>query len=288
MGRRYGRCPAERRLLQLVFRHDSAIARDGRISGYAMKKPNWNRVVARLKRLAIAGDVTSIRDLGLTLAEGIQDRNGRCLVQRNLAYSVRLLRRAAEMGDRCATGSLGYAYDVGRGIRRNRALALKWYRRAAHMGDSGAAANIATVFRDEGNLRHAHRWLLRAVKMGDGGGAVTAGYGYLYGIGVRRNISSARRMFRRALRAGDTSAYEREEALYNLAIVHIDRGSPRQAIQLLKRANNDRDYPEAASLLAQIGSKAELRPCRCRRHLNKRLLGHAECPEHSANGRYRR
>jgi hypothetical protein len=27
-----------------------------------------------------------------------------------------------------------------------------------------------------------------------------------------------------------------------------------------------------------------LRPCRCRRHLNRRILGHAECPEHSAIG----
>jgi TPR repeat protein len=249
-----------------------------------MRKPNWNRVVARLKRLAAAGDVTSIRDLGLTLADGIQDRNGRCLVRRNPAYSVLLLQRAAQMGDLSATGSLGYAYDVGRGIRRDRGLALKWYRRAAHMGDSTAATNIATVFRDEGNLKLAHRWLLRAVKMGDGDAAVTAGYGYLYGIGVRRNTSSARRMFRRALRARDTSGYAREEALYNLAIVHIDRGSPRQAIPLLKRANNDGDYREAAALLAQIGSKAELRPCRCRRHLNRRILGHAECPEHSAIG----
>jgi uncharacterized protein len=154
-------------------------------NGNAMRKPNWNRVVARLKRLATAGDVPSITDLGLTLADGIQDRNGRCLVRRNPAYSVRLLRRAAQMGDRSATGSLGYAYDVGRGIRRDRALALLWYRRAAHMGDCGAATNIATVFRDEGNLKRAHRWLLRAVKMGDGDAAVTAGYGYLYGIGAR-------------------------------------------------------------------------------------------------------
>jgi hypothetical protein len=34
--------------------------------------------------------------------------------------------------------------------------------------------------------------------MGDGDAAVTAGYGYLYAIGVRRDVSSARRMFRRA------------------------------------------------------------------------------------------
>jgi TPR repeat protein len=245
------------------------------------RKPDWSHVLARLKRGVIAGDVASIRDLGLTLADGIQDRNGRCIVRRNSAYSVRLLRRAAESGDCGAMGSLGYAYDVGQGIRGDKARALEWYRRAVKMGNQVAAANIATVYRDKGNLGLAHRWLLRAVKMGDGDAAVTAGYGYLYGIGVRADISSARRMFRRALRGRDTSPYGREEALYNLAIAHVDSGNPSRAIPFLERANNDGDYPEAASLLAQIEVAAEMRPCRCRRHLNKHIRGHAECPQHS-------
>jgi len=237
--------------------------------------------MARLRRDAAAGDVTSATDLALTLADGVQDRNGRSLVRRNSAYSVRLLRRAAQSGDPTAAGSLGYAYDVGRGIRTDKALALKWYRRAAKMGSSSAATNIATVYRDKGNLTLAHRWLLRAVEMGDADAAVAAGYGYLYGIGVRRDISSARWMFHRALRDRDITPTGREEALYNLAIVHVDSGAPRRAIPFLKRANSDGDYPEAASLLAQISTKVELRPCRCRRHLDKHLHGHAECSVHS-------
>jgi TPR repeat protein len=123
---------------------------------------------------------------------------------------------------------------------------------------------------------------LRAVEMGDGDAAVTAGYGYLYGIGVRRNISAARWMLQRALRARNITPTDREEALYNLAIVHVDSGAPRRAIPFLERANKDGDYPEATSLLAQIRTKAELRPCRCRRHLDKHLRGHAECSLHSS------
>jgi TPR repeat protein len=145
------------------------------------RKPDWPRVVARLRRRAAAGDTASITELGLNLADGIQDRNGRCLVRRNSPYSVRLFRRAAQSGDPTAADALGYAYDIGQGIRRDKGLALKWYRRAARMGNTVATSNIATVFRDGGNLRRAHQWLLRTVEMGDGDAAVSAGYGYLYG-----------------------------------------------------------------------------------------------------------
>ena len=245
-----------------------------------IRKPNWSRVVARLERGVAAGDLTAIIELGLTLADGIQDRNGRSLVRKNATYAVSLFRRAAAMGDATAAGSLGYAYDIGRGIRRNTTLALMWYRRAARLGDISAGANIATVYRDQGNFRLAHRWSLRAAKMGDGDAAVTAGYGYLYGIGARRNLRSARRMFRLALGGSNTTAYGREEALYNLAMVDIDSGNPRRAIPLLEQANGDGDYPEAASALIQIKNSTELTPCRCRRHLHKYLRGHAKCLQH--------
>jgi TPR repeat protein len=150
------------------------------------------------------------------------------------------------------------------------------------LGNSGAACNIATVHRDLGDLRSAHRWAVRAMEMGDGDAAVTVGYNYLYGIGVRRNPGAARRLFHKALRA-NTSEHGREEALYNLAIADVDNGKRASAIQLLKRANKDGDYPEAKSLSSQLQSKADLTPCRCRRHLRKSLHGHAPCPQHPAS-----
>jgi TPR repeat protein len=121
---------------------------------------------------------------------------------------------------------------------------------------------------------------MRAAAMGDGDAAVDAGYDYLYGIGVRRNIHSARLMFGRALRGKNISGYGREEALYNLAIAHVDNGRPSLAVPFLERACKDGDYPEAATLLAQIRAKGALTPCRCRRFINKRLRGHARCVQH--------
>src|SRR4051812_37423495 len=129
-----------------------------------IKKPNWSHVVRGLKRRVAAGDIAAMRDLGLTLVDGIQNHNGRTIVRRNSTYAVRLLRQAAEGGDGTAARALGYAYDVGNGVPRDTAAALTWYRHAAKMGDTVAATNIATVYRDQGDLRRAHRWLLRAMK----------------------------------------------------------------------------------------------------------------------------
>jgi TPR repeat protein len=237
--------------------------------------------MATLRRRAAAGEVAAMTDLGLSLLEGVQDRDGRCLVRRHSPYAVRLLRSAADSGDSTAAFALAYAYDTGKGARRDTTQALRWYRRAARDGSDIAAANIATIYRNRGNLRLAHHWLLRAANRGDGDAALTAGYDYLYGIGVRRDRRSARRLLHRALR-GNTTPCGREEALYHLAVADIDRGDLRGAIPFLEQASKDGDYPEAQSLLAQIRARTTLDPCRCRRHIWKDLPGHADCPVHRA------
>jgi TPR repeat protein len=244
------------------------------------RKPNWGQVMRELRRRVAAGNAEAMTEMAITINDGIRARDGRVLVRRNAPYAVRLLRRAIDKGDQNAARPLGYAYDVGQGVRRNNALAMRWYRRAVRHGDWGAASNIATVYRDRGDLRRAHSWALRAMEMGDGDDAVTAGYNYLYGIGVRRDAAMARRLFRRAL-TKNTSEWGREEALYNLAVANADAGNRTRAICLLERANKDGDYPEAASLLAQLRAKGGFIPCRCRRHLRKHLNGHAPCLQHS-------
>jgi TPR repeat protein len=225
--------------------------------------------------------MTAVRDLALNLFDGIQDRRGHCIVRRNSSYAVRLLQQAAKDGGSSAATMLGYAYDVGRGIRR---LAIKWYRRAIRQGDATAASNLATVYRDLGNFKLFHQWYLRAAKMGDGDAAVDSGYDYLYGIGAQKNLPAAKRMFRLAIRSKYISESGREEALYHLAVAAVDNGGSRRAIPLLRRANKDDDYPEAASLLGQIRAKTDVTPCRCRRDLNKHLPGHAKCPQHPIAG----
>jgi TPR repeat protein len=243
------------------------------------REESWPKILARLRRGVAAGDAAAMTELALTINDGIRDSRGRVLVRRNAPYSFRLLRRAIASGHEDAAFALGCAYDIGQGIRQDKALALKWYRRGVRHGSKSAASNIATVYRDRARLGQAHRWAVSAMEMGDGDAAVTAGYNCLYGIGVRRNTSMARRLFQRALR-GDTTQYGREEALYHFAVSYLDEGRHKPAIRLLKQANNDQDYHEAASLLAQLDAKHELNPCRCRRHLLKDLNGHAPCAQH--------
>lgn len=78
-------------------------------------KYDWTRRVAQLRRAAASRDIAAITDLGLTLRDGIQDRQGRSLVRRNPAYAVRQFRLAAQSGDGQAAVALGHAYDIGQG-----------------------------------------------------------------------------------------------------------------------------------------------------------------------------
>jgi Sel1 repeat len=100
------------------------------------RKPNWNRVIADLREGVAAGNAPAMTELAITINDGIRDAYGRILVRRNAPYAFRLLRRAVESGDENAAGSLGYAYNVGKGTKRNVAQAIRWYRRAARSGDS--------------------------------------------------------------------------------------------------------------------------------------------------------
>jgi TPR repeat protein len=118
---------------------------------------------------------------------------------------------------------LGYAYDVGLGTKRDIGQALRWYRRAARNGQSTAASNIATIFRDAGKSRLAFRWWKRSSDLNDGDAAVDLGYCYQYGIGTRRNLRDAQRLFKKALKSANITEYGREEAMYQLALGLIDK-----------------------------------------------------------------
>jgi TPR repeat protein len=116
--------------------------------------------------------------------------------------------------------------------------------------------------------------------MGDGDAMGDVAYSYQYGIGVRRNVAAARRLYLRAIKSRDVSVWGSEEALYHLGVTYLDAGKPRLAMPYLKRAAKDGDFPEATASLRQIAVKGEIEVCRCRRFINKDLRGHAKCSAH--------
>lgn len=201
--------------------------------------------------------------------------------------AFRVMLTAARRGNSSVFLNLGVSYDCGRGVRQSEANALLWYRRALHSGDhaSAAATNIATVYRDRGNRRRAFFWWNRAAAFGDGDALVDVGYCLQYGLGVRRNLRLAAQAFCSAKRSRFTSAWGWEEAYYHLAILQLDRSDSaaarRLTADLLANASADGDYPEAAAALESLCADRPVEPCRCRRGLSVKSLGHTFCGLHS-------
>jgi len=98
------------------------------------------------------------------------------LAERGLdRQAFRVLLGAARAGDGGAYLNLGYAYDNGLGVRRSKRKAVRWYRRAFEQRDGAAAHNIATIYRDRGDVLRAMRWLHRAADLGESGSNVLLG-----------------------------------------------------------------------------------------------------------------
>lgn len=233
--------------------------------------------IASLRRGARAGDAQAMSDLGEWLLHG---SHGGVLVRRNPRLAVSLLLRAASKGVTSAEFPLGYSYDVGLGIGPSKRAALRWYLRAWRHGSWIAGSNIAIVHRDRGNLRLAFAWWHRAAVKGSGDDAIEVGYCYQYGIGVRRSERLARRAYGRAIKSRYISERGREEAMYYLAVMYLDRGDTRAACTLLARAAADGDFSAAQFLLTQVRSKRVAIPCRCRATYSTAFPGHAQCLVH--------
>ena len=144
--------------------------------------------------------------------------------------------------------------------------------------------NIACEYRMMGNHRRAFEWWQRAATGYDHGVFLEIGYCYQYGIGVRRDLHAARAAYRAAVRGYWICEHDQEEALYHLAIACLDQNRGRRsrlrAAELLRSANADGDYPQAADLLDQLESGRPLVLCRCRRFLRRSVGGKAQCPLH--------
>ena len=94
-----------------------------------------------------------------------------------------MLVRAAGAGDTSVFINLGYAYDVGRGVRKSKRRALHWYRQALRSGEGTAAHNIGTVFRDRGETLRAARWFRKAIDHGESGSNLDLGQLVFAGLG---------------------------------------------------------------------------------------------------------
>lgn len=258
-----------------------------RTTGEAMKqtKRAWASRQRRLQRLADNGNLDAVSELGLLLLEGIQYSKKGCLVRRNLKKGLRLLKYAAESGEKSAFFPLACAFDCGSGVEKNEREALRWYHRSVKDGDGHAATNISTIYRDAGNLEMAFKWLCRARDMGDVDAAECVGYCYQLGIGVKQNLKLAEQAYRSVIKSKSKyiTEWARQEAMYNCAVILIQKKATpaalREAECLLRRANIDDDYPQARKLLRSLEAGKTVKPCLCRATLAGNLAKRW-CPIH--------
>ncbi len=184
------------------------------------------------------------------------DRAGSVFVRRNARAAVRWYRLSAAAGNSSAQINLGNLLSTsGRGIRRDDAEALLWYKRALRQGDTGAANNIATVYRDQGDHRRAMFWYLRAAAA-EGDAWVEVGVRYYQGIGVRRDALEAVRCYRKAIASKNITEAGRESAMFYLGVAFHEGGGVKQsdarALKWLRLANVDDDFAEARDLIERI------------------------------------
>jgi TPR repeat protein len=167
-------------------------------------------------------------------------------------------------------------------VNEREVAAIARLRPRAIAGDSVAVSNIAAGYRILGRWRLAFRWWARGAAAGDGGDMLEAAYCYHHGLGVRRNVAAARRLYERAIQSRTISQFEHEEAMYHLAVLllQISRNDAARARarKLLRDANVDRDYPQAATLHASVSTHGQ-ELCVCRRRLRPGV-GRVACSLH--------
>jgi hypothetical protein len=151
----------------------------------------------------------------------------------------------------------------------------------AKAGDSSAMHNVGAAYRILGKHAAAYRWWRKSAASGDGTDSLEVGYCLHHGAGVRKDLAAAARAYEAAMVSDRASQLDREEAMYLRAVLLLSSkvsASRKRAISLLRKANADNDYPQAAELLAAPNSP--LAPiCTCRREL-RRGLARLHCPVH--------
>lgn len=166
--------------------------------------------------------------------------------------------------------------------RERELAAIARLRPRARVGDLIAVSNIAAGYRILGRWNLAFRWWAKGASAGDGSDQLEVAYCYDHGLGVRRSLASARRMYESAIRSDTISQFEREEAMYHLAVLLLRTGrmaAVRARVEhLLRHANVDGDYPQAADLLVCLDSLPN-EICVCRRGL-RAGLGRRACRRH--------
>ena len=177
----------------------------------------WN-ILTKDIQISLVRILSVLQTSGMTIRAF--DLAHRLADQNRLRDAFRVFLTAARRGDTSVFVNLGYAYDVGRGVRKSKRKALHWYRRALAEGEGAAAHNIGTVYRDRGQRVRAARYFREAIALGHGGSNLELGQLLLGGLG---QPAEALACFRNV---GEDESETTIEAAKSLAVVAEEASAP--------------------------------------------------------------
>jgi TPR repeat protein len=163
-----------------------------------------------MSRSKLAGNASRERNRLFIEANAAWDRGA-------LRRAFELFLRAAQMGDKSSQLDLGYFFDQGLSVKKNMKQALRWYHRAYSQGDACGANNIATVYRDMGQVKRMLWWYRRAAAMGHPDVLLDLGKRYEAGVQVPRDPAKASLFYRRVIASKLTTRDAKAEARDGLA-----------------------------------------------------------------------
>jgi len=128
------------------------------------------RPLRRLPAIAVLAALVVIAAPGYASAQSALRRGEAALARQNYAAAVALLSPLAQAGNRDAQASLGYLYEIGRGVPQDETQAALWFRRAAEQGQPFAQYQLGLLY-DKGrgvpqDVVEAEKWLILATAAG--------------------------------------------------------------------------------------------------------------------------
>jgi TPR repeat protein len=149
---------------------------------------------------------------------GVMKFRGENGIRKDTKEAMRLIRLAAERGDRDAQRDLGKSFEFGWDGAEDLHQALAWYQRAADAGDGDAQWRIGMAFvngdeRDADPVR-AVAWFRRAAASGSTQGMTSLAVMYATGEGVRQDWESARELYEEAAEGGEAHALLNLSGMY--------------------------------------------------------------------------
>ena len=152
------------------------------------------------------------------------------------ATAMGIFRPLAEKGNYYAQVTLGFMYDMGRGVPQDYAEAARWHRRAADAGYATAQYMMGVSYAAGRGVpqdyAEAARWYRLAAAQGNPDAQNNLGVMYAKGQGVPQDYAEAARWYRRAADAGHA------QAQYNLGVSYAaGQGVPQDYVQAHKWYN---------------------------------------------------